>query len=204
MFSFNLSTHGRTVNGGAGACPNGKPGPGPPRRGFGVYTKAVGRPAAVGPPRAPGVVASMAGNEPLRRPGFVPGVEVRLADGDLWALPARDASRADPEYDALLAAVDGSETRDDALRAGLALTIFLIGRNYDLSPDRIAALLTFEPGDRALAALQDAVDALVAASTPGRLPFPPGPGGARPDPDAGAGGPSRLFKLWAARTFEAT
>jgi hypothetical protein len=94
-----------------------------------------------------------------RRPGFVDGPRVRLADGGAWALPPRDPSRDDPEYDALLREVVTAEDRAEALRAGLALTIFLLDRNYALDRDALGALLTFAPDDPALAALQSDVNA---------------------------------------------
>jgi hypothetical protein len=95
----------------------------------------------------------------VRRPGFVDGPRVWLADGRAWALPPRDPARDDPEYDALLREVVTAEDRADALRAGLALTIFLLDRNYALDRDALGALLTFAPDDPALAALQQDVDA---------------------------------------------
>src|SRR4051794_14479361 len=93
----------------------------------------------------------------LRRTGFVEGPRVRLADGGLWALPLRDPKLDDPDYDALLAMVAESEDRAEMLRSELALTIFLLMRNYDLLPDALDVLLRFAPGDPALAATQGAV-----------------------------------------------
>jgi hypothetical protein len=89
-----------------------------------------------------------------RRIGFVAGRTVRLADGALWTLPARDRARPDTDYDALLNAVVEAEDRVEALRAGHVLTIFLLDRNYVLTSDALASLLTFAPADPALAALQ--------------------------------------------------
>jgi|GEM_PF-1389145 len=99
-----------------------------------------------------------------RRPAFVDGPRVRLADGRVWTLPHRDVSRDDPEYDALVAAVFEAEDEAEALRAGLALTIFLLDRNYDLGPDALSALLTFPPGDPDLVELQRDVHALALKS----------------------------------------
>src|SRR5437868_6310544 len=96
-------------------------------------------------PGPPGAV-----DEPAaRRPGFVDGRRVTLADGRNWALPPRDPSRADPECDALLSALLDAEDRPESLRAGLALLIFLLDRNYSLGPADLSALLTFPPGDPA-------------------------------------------------------
>ena len=92
-----------------------------------------------------------------RRTGFVVGPTVRLADGRDWSLPLREPGVSDREYDALLALIDTSEDRNEALRAELALTIFLLLRNYDLPPDAVDFLLRFAPGDRALAVLQAGV-----------------------------------------------
>lgn len=94
-----------------------------------------------------------------RRRGFVNGPSVRLADGHAWSLPPRDPARDDPEYDGLLAAVVEAEDQPEALRAGLALTIFLLDRNYMLGPDDLSALLSFPPCHPDLEALQRTVDA---------------------------------------------
>jgi hypothetical protein len=95
-----------------------------------------------------------------RRPGFIEGRRVRLADGRAWSLPLRDPVGEDPEYDAILAAVNEAEDRSECLLAEFALTIFLLTRNYDLRPDPLETLLSFPQGDPALAALQEAVHAL--------------------------------------------
>jgi hypothetical protein len=99
-----------------------------------------------------------------RKPGFVEGVAVRLSDGGVWSLPLRDPDRPEPEYDTLLAVVCEAENRTEGLRAELALTIHLLDRNYDLSGDELAALLSFPPGDPDLAELQDEVHGLVLES----------------------------------------
>ncbi|WP_406695927.1 hypothetical protein V5E97_33520 [Singulisphaera sp. Ch08] len=84
-----------------------------------------------------------------------------MADGETWTLTVGDQSRQDPELDALLAAAINAEDQSEALRAELALTIYLLNRDYDLSPDQLALLLTFTPDDPALLALQIAVHDLV-------------------------------------------
>jgi hypothetical protein len=86
---------------------------------------------------------------------------VRLADGQTWCLSLGGQSEEDPELDALLAAAIDVEDQSEALRAELSLTIFLLRRNYDLSPDELALLLTFTPDDPALSALQNAVHDLL-------------------------------------------
>jgi hypothetical protein len=95
-----------------------------------------------------------------RRPGFIEGVGVRLADGQEWFLPVRDRVVDDPEYDAQLAAISEAEDRAEVLRAELALTIFLLTRNYDLSADQLNLLLSFRPDDPALTELQRLVHGL--------------------------------------------
>lgn len=95
-------------------------------------------------------------------------IHVRLADGETWRLAVGDQSRKDPELDALLAAAIDVEDQAEALRAELSLTIFLLRRDYDLSPDELALLLTFTPDDPALAALQNAVHDLVAERFKGK------------------------------------
>jgi hypothetical protein len=99
----------------------------------------------------------------LRRPVFVEGTSVALADGQSWSLPERRWDRDDPEYDAMLKLVRESEDMAERLRAELALTIFLLSRNYELSPEHYRAILGFESGDPALATLQRDVHAMAVA-----------------------------------------
>ncbi len=99
-----------------------------------------------------------------RRPGFVDGPRVRLADGQSWSLPLREPVGLDPEYDALLALVLDAEDRAEGLRAELALTIFLLTRNYDLTPGSLDALLNIEPNDPALNELQRVVHQIACES----------------------------------------
>lgn len=82
------------------------------------------------------------------------GIDVRLSDGANWRLSLGDRLRHDHEFKALLSAAMEVEDRAEALQAELALTIFLLRRNYNLTPDQLASLLTFEPGDPALLELQ--------------------------------------------------
>jgi hypothetical protein len=53
----------------------------------------------------------------------------------------------------------------EALQAELAVTIYLLRRNYELSPDQLALLLTFAPDDPALPALQKAMHEFLVALT---------------------------------------
>jgi len=91
-------------------------------------------------------------------------MSVRLSDGGDVVLPFRDPSRNDPEYDALLAAVCEAEDRSEVLRMELALTIFLLDRDYGFSADRLNALLSFEADSPALGDLQRSVHDLVVGS----------------------------------------
>jgi hypothetical protein len=99
----------------------------------------------------------------LRRPVFVEGTSVVLADGQSWSLPERRRDRDDPEYDGMLRMILEAEDVAERLRSELALTIFLLSRNYELSPEHYRTLLGFESGDPALATLQRDVHALVVA-----------------------------------------
>ena len=104
----------------------------------------------------------------LRRPDFLPGSPVRLADGRWWTLPdpprpdARGAaapggwSGFGPDYAATVAAVGQAEDEAERRRAELALAICLLVRNYDLTADTLCALLGDHPGDPSPAAMQEA------------------------------------------------
>lgn len=103
----------------------------------------------------------------LRRDDFEWGVPVRLADRQYWNLPTPEslASRAlDAEetarYRALARSIVESESRAEVLQAELALAIFLLGRNYHLSPSLCFQALRFEPGDPALSEAQEAIHSL--------------------------------------------
>ena len=95
----------------------------------------------------------------------IEGSPVRLADGGEWILPVFDP-RNDPECAALLAEVSEAEDRADLLRAELALTVWLLRRNYELSPAQFEALLSFPEGDPRLSALQATVHQLVCDAFP--------------------------------------
>jgi hypothetical protein len=117
-------------------------------------------------------------DEPTRRrPDFLPGSPIRLADGQLWTFPA-PAHEAEfgPDYPAAIAAVDEAEDRAERLRAELALAILLLCRNYDLSPDALSGLLRYAPGNPALAQLQEAFGRLAREHA--------GPSRSAPDADA--------------------
>jgi len=106
----------------------------------------------------------------LRRPDFLPGRPIRLADGQRWTFPLPPGEHcpgvgdgaAQEEvgtlfgygYSATLAAVLEAADEFERLQAELALAIFLLGRNYDLSPVSFQEILCFEKSDPSLAAMQ--------------------------------------------------
>jgi hypothetical protein len=101
---------------------------------------------------------------------FQPGVEVYLADRSMWFLPGFEAFDDDQDFLSLLSCVSEAEDQPSLLFAELALTILLLTRNYELSPDDLRRLLTFEPDDPALSALQSCVhEKLVVPSLEARL-----------------------------------
>jgi hypothetical protein len=102
----------------------------------------------------------MVNEQNRRRPDFVEGTRVRMADGQDWSFPDRLPSKDDREHIAVLREILEVEDRDELLGAELALTIFLLARNYDLTPDDFAAILRFAPGDPAQPRMQAAVHAL--------------------------------------------
>ena len=106
----------------------------------------------------------MVAEKSTRRPEFVEGRAVRLTDGQEWSLPIRDPARHEPEYDALLSVICEVEDRAEGMLAELALTIFLLNRNYDLAPTELARLLDFPSNDPGLCALQDTVHGVVLES----------------------------------------
>lgn len=92
---------------------------------------------------------------------------MRLADRQYWNLPTPEslAARAlDPEetsrYQSLTRAIAESESRAEVLQAELALAIFLLGRNYEMSPAVCFQALGFAPGDSALTDVQEAIHSL--------------------------------------------
>src|SRR5262249_53854693 len=107
-----------------------------------------------------GKVYGMLDEAALRTTAFDEGPRVRLADGQLMALPARLADGDDPVYGALLEGVVEAEDPEEQLRGELALTIALLARNYRLSAQDYQQLLVFPAGDECLAALQQVVHEL--------------------------------------------
>jgi hypothetical protein len=107
-----------------------------------------------------------------RRPTYRAGTLVRLADGQLWSLPAVSGEENDPVLGALLRAVNLPEPGPEQLRDELALTIALLSRNYQLSPETYPLLLTFRAGDSAKGELQDAIRRVARDAVPSRVNEP--------------------------------
>lgn len=104
----------------------------------------------------------MIDEQSARRAEFEAGVPVHLADGQTWWLPASGPEPGGPHDQALLAAFTEAEGRADHLRAVLALSVHLVTRNYDLSPDDLGALLSFTPDDPAGPKMRAVVEGLAA------------------------------------------
>ena len=99
----------------------------------------------------------------LRRPDFVEGIALRLADGGFWTVPmppqglstskplpvarARMLESFGSRYLALLDAVRDAEDDTEVLRFELALAICLLRQNYQLDPSTLASLLSFSHKD---------------------------------------------------------
>jgi hypothetical protein len=105
----------------------------------------------------------MVDEQSVRRPGFVEGTRIRLANGQEWTFPDHPPSKEDVEHQAVLREIGEAEDAADLLRAELALAIHLLSRNYDLTPEGFQAILDFAPGDPVLAEMQRAVHELATA-----------------------------------------
>ena len=101
-----------------------------------------------------------------RRSRFQPGSPICLANDQEWTFPAPTAGAefavesAATEYLGLIQAVLEAEDQCERRLAELALAIFLIGLNYELSSTDLAYLFTFQPRSRALADSQHAFESL--------------------------------------------
>ncbi len=123
-----------------------------------------------------------------RRSRVQPGNSICLANDQEWTFPAPTAGSefavesAEAEYLGLLQAVQEAEDQCERRLAELALAIFLIGLNYELSSADLAHLFTFQPQSRALADSQRAFETLarehiLALAGCGEPPLPvPSPG----------------------------
>jgi hypothetical protein len=108
-----------------------------------------------------------------RRPDFVEGRPVALADGQEWVLPIprvkvvpasnpdgiRLASDLGPEYDAILDRLVEAKSDWQWLAAHVAAARFLLLRNYQLAEADIEGLVQFDYGDSLHDELRRAVEA---------------------------------------------
>jgi len=125
-----------------------------------------------------------------RRSRFQPGTPICLANDQEWTFPAPTADSefaveaAETEYLGLIHAIMEAEDQSDRRRAELALAIFLIGLNYQLSSTELANLFTFQPRSRELTDSQHAFRVAGSrshslAGKTGKLPQAPSPGAQR-------------------------
>jgi hypothetical protein len=91
-------------------------------------------------------------DEPARRrTGFRNGTIIRMADGQMWTMPApltvleQENPPFGTEYTDLIRAIEQAESRRERLLAELSFAIFLLGHNYCLSPADYEQLLGFSP-----------------------------------------------------------
>jgi hypothetical protein len=82
-----------------------------------------------------------------RRPSFCAGDEIQLADGQTWMLPPpptiseRATMQSESSYNGIIRAILEAEDRSERGLAELAFVIFLLQRNYYLSPADYQRLL---------------------------------------------------------------
>jgi hypothetical protein len=101
-----------------------------------------------------------------RRSRFQPGTSIRLANDQEWIFPAPTAGSRfafeleGAEYLGVIQAVLEAEDQSERRLAELALAIFLIGLNYQLSSTDLVDLLTFQPRSLRLADSQRAFELL--------------------------------------------
>src|SRR3954454_218699 len=129
----------------------------------------------------------------LRRPGFHPGHAIRMADGQEWTLPGPGCPGiSGAEYESLLAGLSEAEDEPERLRAELALAIYLLDRNYRLTPEDFTSLLGCPADDDRLARLQAGFRAAAAAhASHGRADLPPNRAARSRGPEPG--GPSSIL-----------
>jgi hypothetical protein len=101
-----------------------------------------------------------------RRSRLQPGNPICLANDQEWIFPAPTADSgfalesAEAEYLGLVHAVQEAEDQSERRLAELALAIFLIELNYQISATDLANLFTFQPRSRELADSQHAFESL--------------------------------------------
>jgi hypothetical protein len=114
-----------------------------------------------------------------RRSRFRPGIDLRLADGQVWSLPlpsgplgegdsalfheGSESTWDDRNYAAIVRAALEAEDEGDVFRARLALAIHLLNWNYDLDADDFEDLLDDHGESRRRADLSRALNRLALA-----------------------------------------
>ncbi len=101
-----------------------------------------------------------------RRCRFLVGTPITLANDQAWIFPAPTAESefnfefAGADYLGLMRAIREAEDQSEQRMAELALAIFLIGLNYNLSSSDLTRLFTFQPRSQKLANSQHAFESL--------------------------------------------
>ena len=101
-----------------------------------------------------------------RRSSIQAGNLISLANDQEWTFPAPTTDSefafesAGAEYPGLIRAMMEAEDQSERRLAELALAIFLIGLNYQLSSTELANLFTFQPRSQELADSQHAFESL--------------------------------------------
>jgi hypothetical protein len=93
-----------------------------------------------------------------RRPSFLPGLGLRLADGQVWSLPIPADAEGDPAvssmawddpgYQAILRALVDAQEEGERFRAELALAIHLLSWNYNVDRETLGVLFDDQEGER--------------------------------------------------------
>ena len=129
-----------------------------------------------------------------RRSRFQSGIPICLANGQEWTFPAPAVDSefalesAEAEYLGLIHVVQEAEDQSERRLAELALAIFLIGLNYELSSTELANLFTFQPCSQELTNSQHAFESLardhiLSLARRGKLPLrAPSPSAERQPP----------------------
>jgi len=134
-----------------------------------------------------------------RRPTYLGGKGLRLANGEVWNFPRpatvpRGLDGERPHHE-LARAIHEADNEADRGLAELALAIFLLGLNYDLTPEDHQELLAFEPDSDALHDWRTGLRAIATA----HVEYYQGASSTIPAStvsDSGATKPSRFFSRW--------
>ena len=128
-----------------------------------------------------------------RRPGFQRGLDLRLADNQIWSLPEPSPAGTDPgaessatapwddsDYRAILQAIAHADDAGEHFRAEVALAIHLLRWNYEVDGADLEELLDDRGDEPTGHLLGEALDRLAAV----HLGFPDPRGVGEPDPGA--------------------